>query len=302
MTTTKLKVLDLYSGIGGFSLGFHNAGGFETVGFCEVDKDCQKVLKKNFPNVGIHQDVKEFHGNLKIESFQDYTPFSGNVEVVCGGFPCQDVSVAGKKKGLIDEEGKRTRSGLWFEFKRIIKEIRPRWVIIENVRNLLNNGLATVLQDLHEIGYDAEWEVISARSVGAPHLRERIWIVAYPTNSKGKRVQGLRASGLQEPHSHDEEGLSLCSSEAEHPSATNSDDFRFWPSFTTEEEKQHWWAEATSGFRDRWEVEPTVCRVDDGLSKGLDKGRAQRVKQLGNSIVPQIAEIIGRRIMYHEGL
>jgi len=241
----KLKVLDLFSGIGGFSYGLDHLQGFETVAFCEIDKFCQKVLKKHYPNVPIFEDIKKL------------TCKETEYDVICGGFPCQDISVAGLKKGITNE----TRSGLWFEYKRIIKEVKPRWIIIENVRNLLNNGFATVLKDLHEIGFDAEWQVIPARSVGAPHLRERVWIVAY---------------------------------------LPNPNNFRFWPSFTTKEEKSEWWTKATSGFSDRWEVEPSICRVDDGLPSELDKDRASRVKALGNSIVPQIASIIGERILYHE--
>jgi DNA (cytosine-5)-methyltransferase 1 len=354
--TTKLKVLDLYSGIGGFSLGFHRAGGFETVGFCEIDEHCGKVLKKNFPNVYIYKNVKDFHGNMNIKIKDSYMPFRDNVDVVCGGFPCQDVSVAGKQRGLIDEKGKTTRSGLWFEFKRIIKEVRPRWVVIENVRNLLNNGFATVLQDLHEIGFDAEWEIISARSVNAPHLRERIWIVAYPrcgerrpsykrnteefrgeqtdeeevrsfnpfeakrssdgrqayprgmevaTDSQRKRLERFFQK-RRDRRGLGKEQKEKCSNEILHKESSNgvsdSDDFRFWPAFATEKEKQQWWAEATFSFRDWWEVEPEFCRVAHGLLGELDKGRSQRIKQLGNSIVPQIAEIIGKRIMFHEGL
>lgn len=355
--TTKLKVLDLYAGIGGFSLGFHRAGGFETVGFCEIDEHCEKVLEKNFPDVYIYKDVKDFHGNMNIKVKDSYIPFKNNVDVICGGFPCQDVSVAGKQRGLIDEEGKRTRSGLWFEFKRIIKEVRPRWVVIENVRNLLNNGLATVLQDLHEIGYDAEWEIISARSVSAPHLRERIWIVAYPrcrewgpsdrrntkelrgrkadeekvrtfnsleierssngrqidtegldcraSDSKRKRLERLfqkRRDRREMGKKQKEECVSKILHKKSSDNISDSDDFRFWPAFTSEEEKQQWWAEATSSFSNWWKVESRVRRVVDGLSPKLDKGRSQRIKQLGNSIVPQIAELIGKRIMYHEGL
>jgi len=315
----KLKVLDLFSGIGGFSYGLDQLQGFETVAFCEIDKFCQKVLKKHYPNVPIFEDIKKL------------TCKENEYDVICGGFPCQDISVAGLKKGITNE----TRSGLWFEYKRIIKEVKPRWVIIENVRNLLNNGFSTVLKGLHEIGYDAEWQIISARSVGAPHLRERIWIVAYPigngqrgiqsrgssrkgrpeevrirrvgeegsdkfTNSESERVQGLWPTRKQKSDTHGQETISLCDSEGEKFSISNSNDFRFWPSFTTEEEKSEWWTKATSSFCDRWKVEPAICRVDNGLPAGLDKDRASRVKALGNSIVPQIVSIIGERILYHE--
>jgi len=337
---TSIRILDLFSGIGGFSHGFEKAGDFETAAFCEIDPHATKVLKKNFPNVPVIDDVRKIKG----EDFKD-------IDVICGGFPCQDISVAGKQRGINEQ----TRSGLWIEYKRIIQEIKPRWVVIENVRNLLSNGLAIVLQDLHEIGYDAEWEIISARSVGACHLRERVWIVAYPRcrfgrtgdkgnsekfrggetlnkkvgsqntleterssfrrptysgelvsvespNSSGERVQGLRSSRLEEPYSHGEEAISLCSSKIQSNSVSDSDYFRFWPTFTSEEEKCEWWATSTLSIRDWWKVESSVCRVVDGLSEKLDKGRAQRIKQLGNSIIPQIAQIIGDRILYHEAL
>lgn len=318
--TKMLRILDLFAGIGGFSKALEATGGFETAAFCEIDPHAQQVLKKHWPRVPVFEDVRMLNGKL----FK-------NVDVICGGFPCQDISVAGKQKGISDG----TRSGLWFEYKRLIEEINPRWVVIENVRNLLSNGLATVLKDLSEIGYDASWEIISARDVGAPHLRERIWIVAYPngrsirkfsernesgwndlqtsweavtrdygqtrnpvtTNAESIGIQGLRAIREQVSRSHDEETILVRDSEGESNSISNAHDFRFWPAFATEEEKLQWWASATAEFRRRWEVESAVCRVDDGLSKELDKGRAQRIKQLGNSIVPAIVEIIGQRIL-----
>jgi DNA (cytosine-5)-methyltransferase 1 len=283
-----VKVLDLFSGIGGFSLGFHRAG-LKTKAFCEIDKHCYKVLRKNFPTTEIFSDIKDFRS------------VEGEFDVICGGFPCQDISVAGKQKGLKDELGKETRSGLWFQFKRLIEEIKPKYVVIENVRNLLSNGLATVLKDLSEIGYDAEWEIISARDVGACHLRERIWIIAYPKCERSqRRILIERESGsMGSEQNSGSTDNSMCE-ETSSTYITNSDDFRFWPTFATEEEKSQWWTEATASFRDWWQTESTICRVDDGLPRGLDKGRAQRIKQLGNSIVPAIAEIIGRRIMYHE--
>ena len=333
---TSIKVLDLFSGIGGFSHGFEKAGDFETVAFCEIDPHATKVLNKNFPNVPVIDDVRKIKG----EDFKD-------IDVICGGFPCQDISVAGKQRGINEQ----TRSGLWIEYKRIIQEIKPRWVVIENVRNLLSNGLAIVLQDLHEIGYDAEWEIISARSVGACHLRERAWIVAYPRcgfgrssdkrdseefrggktddseirsqdtfKTKGSSIRRQTDTGKLENYKSTDSngfGAEISSSrefstiemlgspsenrEIELP-VSDSDYFRFWPAFTSEEDKQEWWAKATSSIRDWWEVESTICRVDDGLPVELDKGRAQRIKQLGNSIVPQIAQIIGDRILYHEAL
>lgn len=302
-----MKVLDLFSGIGGFSYGLEMASkDFKTTKFCEIDKFCQKVLKKHWPEVPVHDDIKTL------------TCIEGEFDIICGGFPCQDISVAGQKKGITNE----TRSGLWFEYKRIIKEVKPKFVIIENVRNLLNNGFAIVLKDLHEIGYNAEWEIISARSIGSCHLRERLWVVAYPNSTRfqGERpkFETTRASGCysEEQREYNKstysntkrlQGFGRCKKISEVRSqvqastsalqSSNSNNFRFWPSFASEEEKSERWSKATSSFRDWWEAESSVCRVDDGLSKELDKDRVNRIKALGNSIVPQIVKIIGDRIV-----
>ena len=160
----KMTVGSLFAGIGGFDLGFERAG-YEIKFQVEIDKYANKVLEKHFPNAERFNDVRTV-GKHNL-------PY---VDVLVGGFPCQDISVAGKGAGI--KEG--TRSGLWSEFARIISEIRPRYVVVENVAALLGRGMGRVLGDLSEIGYDAEWRIISAADVGAPHLRKRIWIVAYP--------------------------------------------------------------------------------------------------------------------------
>ena len=158
-------MLDLFSGIGGFSLAASWTGRIETVAFCEIEPYCQKVLKKHWPDVPIHDDIRTLRG-------EDV----GTVDIVCGGFPCQDVSCANPKgKGLHGE-----MSGLWSEFSRIICEIRPQYAVVENVPRLLKFGFNQVIGDLAQIGYDAEWQCIPAAAFGAPHLRERVWIVAYP--------------------------------------------------------------------------------------------------------------------------
>lgn len=173
----KLKVLDLFSGIGGFSLGLERTGGFETIAFCEIDESCRRVLHKHWPKVPRLTDIKMITN--------EYIRFNGksnllyDIDVICGGFPCQDISVAGKGKGLQGE-----RSGLWTEFKRIIQEVNPQYAIIENVANLRGKGLSTIIKDLWKIGYDCEWHIISACGVGAVHRRERIWIIAYPHSTE----------------------------------------------------------------------------------------------------------------------
>ena len=165
-----LKVLDLFSGIGGFSYAAERiVGGFETVGFCEIDPFCQKVLKKNFPNVPIYTDIKELEQNA--------VRFRGYVDVICGGFPCQVFSNAGKKEGHEDKKGRY----LWPEMASIIKQVLPRFVIGENVRGFVNMpmGLPRSVNDLESIGYRvASFVIPSAYALGLPHRRERCWIIA----------------------------------------------------------------------------------------------------------------------------
>lgn len=171
----KYRLLDLFSGIGGFSLGLERSGNFETVAFCEIEPFCRSVLKKHWTGVPIYEDVTQLSGDrLKSDGI--------TVDAICGGFPCQDISTAGKGAGLEGE-----RSGLWFQFHRLIKETRPEVAIIENVSALRSRGLDRVLRSLSEIGYDAEWHCIPASAVGAPHRRDRVWIVAYP-NDDGSQV------------------------------------------------------------------------------------------------------------------
>lgn len=295
-----LKVLDLFSGIGGFSLGLEKAG-METVAFCEIDPLARRVLKKHWTRVPVFKDVK----NLKYYLGQDSEAmvlddgdivdvYAGKIDVICGGFPCQDISVAGKGKGLKGE-----RSGLWTEFKRLIQEIKPRYAIVENVANLRGKGLAQVIQDLRQIGYDCEWHIISARSVGAPHLRERIWIIAYP-NSTELRDGSKRAKKGRLNIQPERETESPDISKERRIDTSNSDDFRLWKPFATEKEKSEWWAKATASVSHWSKVEPPICGVDDGLPRGLDKARRERIKQLGNAVVPQIPEIIGRAIVEYE--
>ena len=188
----KYRLLDLFSGIGGFSLGLERSGGFETVAFCEIDTKARLVLKKHWPNVPIFEDVTTLTKDVLDEC-------GITVDAVCGGFPCQDISLAGKGEGI---EGKR--SGLWSEYARLIGELRPRYVIVENVSALLGRGLDRVLGDLAALGYDAEWHCIPASYVGLPQSRDRVWIVA---NAKcngrhrlDKNIKNKRAS-INIPHS-----------------------------------------------------------------------------------------------------
>lgn len=166
----KMKVLDLFSGIGGFALGMEATGKFETAAFCEWDAQCQQALKKHWPGVPVHGDVT------------DLTCAEGSFDVITGGFPCQDISYAGRGAGL-----NGPRSGYWFEYLRLIQEIKPKGVIIENVSALRRRGLGTVLNGLSKVGYDAEWHCIPASASGAPHERDRIYILAYSNGVRRKR-------------------------------------------------------------------------------------------------------------------
>ncbi|MBM3211252.1 DNA cytosine methyltransferase [Candidatus Poribacteria bacterium] len=161
-----LNVLDIFSGIGGFSIGLE-ASGLQTVAFCEINPFCRKILTRHWPSVPIFSDVTTIH--------KEDLKALPRIDVIAGGFPCQDISVAGKQKGITAK-----RSGLWKEFVRLINEIRPKYAIIENVANLRSTGLISVLQDLWTIGYNAEWHCIPASAFGAPHRRDRIWIIAHP--------------------------------------------------------------------------------------------------------------------------
>jgi DNA (cytosine-5)-methyltransferase 1 len=165
---TKLKVLELFAGIGGFSVGLEKTGGFETVAFVEKDEYCQQVLKKNYPDIKVYNDVTNFK-------------YKGHVDMVTAGFPCQDVSLAGDGAGLSGD-----RSGLfWYILRTACMVGRPK-LLLENVAALLIRGLSTVLGALASFGYDAEWHCIPASYVGAWHRRDRIWILAHSNSIKSE--------------------------------------------------------------------------------------------------------------------
>jgi DNA (cytosine-5)-methyltransferase 1 len=181
----KLKLLDLFSGIGGFSLGLERSGYFETVAFCEIEPYCRQVLAKHWPEVLCYEDVRTLTAEVLAADRIE-------VDAICGGFPCQDISFAGAGAGLAGE-----RSGLWSEIRRLVGELRPKFVIVENVSALLGRGLGTVLGDLASLGYDAEWHCIPASAVGAPHRRDRVWIIAHPVGvglqRQGKLINAVRS-------------------------------------------------------------------------------------------------------------
>ena len=280
-----LKVLDLFAGIGGFSLGLERTGGFETIGFCEVDKKAQAVLKKHWPEVPIYDDVTK----LTKEDID------GTVDVITGGFPCQDISLAGKGAGLEGE-----RSGLWWEFHRLIKELQPKWVIAENVSALRSRGLDQVLRSLSEIGYDAEWHCIPASAVGAPHRRDRIWIVAYPNLHDGRHGSSTQPYQWETRMESGSSGSGLTEREAEQNvahSGIEGSQGRLHRWANTQRQSQLGYFGCSGSMdgqqiKDWWTTEPNVGRVAHGIPKRVD-----RIKQLGNAVVPQIPELIGRVIL-----
>ena len=310
------KILDLFSGVGGFSLGLERTGGFDTVAFCEIDKKAQLVLKKHWPGVPIFDDIQKLNVDQldKLEIKPD---------VIVGGFPCQDISVAGEGAGL---EGKR--SGLWSEYARLISEIRPRYAIVENVSALLVRGVDRVLGELAEIGYDAEWHCIPASAVGAPHRRDRIWIMAYPnctqrerggvssgisqeyaiidsgsadgnpsknvadTASNGREGGGINSKGIRTPKGTVEGSSILADPERQRQPRQGAswDGFGSTPTILGEATKP-----LDGSFKQVWSVEPTLGRVANGVPNRMD-----RLKQLGNAVVPQIPQLIGQAILDYE--
>ena len=242
----------LFSGIGGIDLGLERAG-MRCAWQVEIDAYCKKVLAKHWPDVARYGDIRTVGAH-------NLAP----VDLIAGGFPCQDISDAGiangKRRGLDGE-----RSGLWAEYFRIICELQPRYVLVENVAALLVRGMGRVLGDLASIGYDAEWQVLRASDVGAPHRRERVFIVAYAPSKRPQRIfqkyQLLSQS----------RAVALTTSR-----------------LSTQRRK-----DAT---RHLWQSKPDVVRVADGVPF-----RVQRLRGLGNAVVPQVAEYVGRCILDTSG-
>lgn len=384
MNQRKLKVLDLFSGIGGFALGLDSTGIFETVKFVEKDKYCQKVLQKNFPNIPIEEDIKNVEGK------------EGDADVVVGGFPCQPMSVAGKRKGTDDDRY------LWPEMFRLIKQIKPQFVIGENVQGIINiqNGmvLRQVQDDLESEGFEVQCFLIPASGIGAWHQRYRVWIVGHsehngllaskierrntetatrtqegtnttgePERTSGSRnnedVSNTKIIGTGEPRNIDQEKGNQSSSSTQSDSSSedvsNTDSgmrrrwrtigesgedkiWRFYPEkeeqtrvdirsetigrdvvsgeetnalqsdderreerdVSNQSEEQN----IDSGRHDTneqeqtwWQVESAVRGIPNGISYELDKDRANRIKTLGNAIVPQIARELGlaiKKVLY----
>ena len=326
-----LKVLDLFSGIGGFSLALESTGHFETIAFVEKDEFCQKVLAKNFKDIPIEGDIRNVKGNRY------------EADVITGGFPCQPFSVAGKRKGTDDDRY------LWDETIRVIRECKPRWFIGENVEGIINiqDGmvLRQVQDDLEEEGFEVRCLIIPASGKGAWHQRKRVWILGHSNNShesqeqsisqrkqrsdtsrvcnatdsnsgvrgRGRAVEQGRANKVWGFYSTKEEqpeydiwseavGCNAVLRKEDVPNTTSGG----WQSPESERgqvlrrgSNDREWAEGTRqevGQETWWQTESRVCGIPHGVSYELDKNRAKRVKALGNSIVPQIVYEIGNAI------
>lgn len=287
----------LFSGIGGLDLGLERAG-FRVAWQVEVDAYCRRVLSRHWPDVPQLVDVR------------DVGPEVATVDCIAGGFPCQDVSDAGKRAGIDGE-----RSGLWAEMARIVRMVRPRIVIVENVAALRHRGLGRVLGDLAACGYDAAWDCIPAASVGAPHIRDRIFILAYP---KGQRRQLWSAAGQRsrrpaggcvdmadaDRHGAAGRGLGQMGGAPGAHAGEARQRQRIWdaavdrgaavadagrPGLEVWEGAESVAQFAASVGARQWAIEPGVGRVADGIPHRVD-----RLRGLGNAVVPQVAEYVGR--------
>lgn len=260
-----MRIGSLFSGIGGLELGLEWAGLGRTVWQVEREPYCQAVLARHWPDAKRFDDVRSV-GSHNLQP----------VDIICGGFPCQDISYAGKGAGLAGK-----RSGLWFEFARIVREMEPKYVVVENVAALLARGMGDVLGTLASLGYDCWWDCISAGSVGAPHVRDRAFIVGYAPSRK--QVADPNQIGRLETGCTRE---SSCSGKDGAPSSeTNRRGVAVYPDRACHSEA-----------RRHWDAEPDLDRVVDGVPGGVD-----RVAALGNAVVPQCAEVVGWVIRELEG-
>ena len=308
-----MKLLDLFAGIGGFSLGLESTGYFKTIAFVEKDEFCQKVLKKNFKNIPIESEVR----NVKGEKYK-------NTDVITAGFPCQPFSIAGKRKGTMDDRY------LWDETIRIIKEVKPRWFIGENVDGIVNIQEGMVLRqvqdDLEKEGFQVQCLVIPAAGIGAWHQRKRVWIIGNSehnglssTQVKRGNIETSTGSSKRQEKTMQFERTNGPRNDGYVPD-TKRNEYKYSTSgksgageiwgFCSKKEKQTTHdlrSEASrrnSSFKQEtwWQTQSRICGVPAGLSERMDKDRKNRIKALGNTIVPQIARELGLAIAKAEGL
>lgn len=271
-----MYVGSLFSGIGGIEIGFEKAG-FKTAWFVEKEEYAQKILRQHYPSTKIYDDITQI-------DFETVQP----IDVLTGGFPCQDISNAGKRAGI---EG--SRSSLWKYYSKAIRVLRPKVVFIENVSALTRRGLDVVLSDLASLGYDAEWHCVPASAVGANHQRDRIAILAY-SYDRGcvyGQAQEFSAEGRQQTQfEFDQSSSEMAHTECERCNKRARKKL-YTKQPSTERQnisnsscKNEW----NKGW---WSVEPCLGRVADGVSD-----RAHRIKALGNAVVPQWAEVFAQAI------
>jgi DNA (cytosine-5)-methyltransferase 1 len=279
-----IAVGSLFAGIGGLELGLERTGGFRAAWQVEIDPFCRRVLARHWPDVRRWDDVRTFPP----EPLEEW-----HCDLICGGFPCQDVSLAGRRAGI---DGRH--SGLWSEFARVVRVLRPRHVLVENVPGLLVRGLDRVLGDLAALGFDAEWECIPAASVGAPHIRDRVFILAHSQRCGflgadlhlGEHVEeGRKGSSPEDVRLSGEAGGK--SGLLAHSVGTGLA-FRPCLGRDARQELQAAQRDHRADGKGIWSSEPDVGRVAHGIPDRVDRLRA-----LGNAVVPQVAEYIGRLIL-----
>ena len=305
-----LRVGSLFAGIGGLELGLESTGHYETVWQVEIDDYARKVLEKHWPDVRRHDDVCTFPTEN-----QDWS-----CDVICGGFPCQDLSYAGKGAGL---DGKR--SGLFFELARVVREVGPKYVVLENVAALLTRGMGDVLGTMASLGYDCQWHCIPAAAVGAPHIRDRVFILGHanggtpkgkiwnadsnhagsfgevsewkdaePCRSRGRRNTGQRNS-LADADRQRQPQSQGCQQQKRRRIGDGSKEMADADS----KRRRSWYAKRQNAKNVRessrretfrhWDVEPSVGRVANGIPRRVD-----RLRCLGNAVVPQVACVVGQ--------
>ena len=274
----QVRILSLFSGIGGLELGLELSGVGETLWQVEQDPFCRKVLAQHWPNAQRFEDVRTVRS----------ADFIG-AEVIAGGFPCQDISNAGKRAGLVGES-----SGLWWEMFRLIREIRPAFVVVENVLAIANRGLGQILGALASCGYDAEWDCISAAIVGAQHRRNRLFIVAWlPSNTDGEPLRNHQQRQARGRNNIQNSGDAFAAYDGDSGLPANPNGQRARQFQRRKQEVIRWPTDGGAAFDfNPWNASAAVCPVVDGFS-----GRMVMLKALGNSVVPQVAYYAGQKIL-----